>query len=89
MLWLDHDQPFSPQDPCALFLAILTYMKISVSSKKQCQKYANSGLCVIIISGWKRKPQKQQVQNKMNNFVGRQTAGDTTEHVASEAAQLM
>lgn len=64
-------------------------LNLCFAQKKRCQKYANSALCVIPISGWKNKPQKQQVQNEMNNFVGKQTAFDTVEHVASEAAQLM
>lgn len=64
-------------------------MKISVSSYKQCWKYVNTVFVVILISGWKNEPKKQQVQNEMNNFRVRQIACDTIEHVASEAAQLM
>ncbi|CAB1456658.1 unnamed protein product [Pleuronectes platessa] len=41
-------------------------------------------------SGRKRQLKKQQVQNKMNHlFWVKQTASDTVEHVALEAAQLM
>lgn len=51
--------------------------------RKECKLYAGSAACVTLISGWKHEPQKQQVQNEVNNFVLRQTACDTTEHLAS------
>lgn len=49
-------------------------------------KKTMSKVCVILIRGWRNEPKEQ---NKMNNFVVRQTVSDTIEHVASEAAQLM
>lgn len=50
--------------------------------RKECNSYADSAFCVILISGWENEPRKQQVQREVNNFAVRQTACDTTEHVA-------